>query len=49
MKKILNLKLVILSEYQNIKKNCKKLHSNSSEEAFMIKKVKKLCHGLTFF
>ena len=41
MKEILNLKLVILLEYQNIKNIFAKGYTpNWSEEAFMIKKVK---------
>ena len=40
MAKILNLKLVILLEYQNIEKNCERLFPNWSEEEFVIKKVK---------
>ena len=38
--KILNLKLVILLEYQNIKICLQRLHFNWSEEDFVIKKVK---------
>ena len=40
MMKILNLKLVILLEYQNIKHFYKSLFPNWSEEDFEIKKVK---------
>ena len=41
MKEILNLKLVILLEYQNIKNIFAKGYTpNWSEEAFMIRKVK---------
>ena len=40
MMKILNLKLVILLEYQNIKQFYKTLFPNWSEEDFEIKKVK---------
>ena len=42
MKRIRNLKLVILLEYQNIKYFSKRLHTKlkTSEDAFVIKKVK---------
>ena len=48
MKKILNLKLVILIEYQNIKIFLAKGYSpNWSEDVFMIKKAQILCRGHT--
>ena len=37
---ILNLKLVILSEYQNIEKFLQNIFTICSEDIFMIKKVK---------
>ena len=46
MIKILNLKFVILFEYQNIKSCFKGYVSNWTEEVFVIKKkLKTLCHG----
>ena len=48
MKKILNLKLVILIEYQDIKIFLAKGYTpNWSEDVFMIKKAKILCRGHT--
>ena len=39
-KKILNLMMVTMSEYQNTKKFCKGYVPHRSEEVFVIKKVK---------
>ena len=40
IRKVLNLKLVVVKEYQNIKLLLQMAVSNWSEEAFVIKKVK---------
>ena len=44
MIKILNLKLVIMLEYQNMKRFAKGYTPSSSEEVFVIKKMKKSVH-----
>ena len=39
-KKILNLKLVTMLEFQNIKSFSEKIHPNWSEEVFVVSKIK---------